>query len=387
MDSEARYRDLIEGSTLGIHIANAAEQRVFVNQALADLLGYDTVDEMLVLPKFGYVALHHRDRTRSFESIDAAKGMLQNSYEIDLVKKDGSLVPVEVFWRMIDWKGEPAIQRFVIDISERKAHERALRERDKTVSELRQQLARASQIGTMSEIASVIAHELHQPLAAITNTASAAQRRLTEDSTDTSVVSKEMLPLIYNQASRAGRVIGGIRKLFNGRQTERARENINLVAAEACELASNEFTSEIMKIDLQFQDPPPFAVIDRVQIQQVIYNLLRNAVDAMRQSTAAGIILSIRTTDDEMVEISIQDEGPGMPEEVRSKLFDPFFTTKEDGMGMGLYTCRRIVESHEGNIWTDSDGIRGTIVRFTLPETGKPVTPADSPLQRDSSLH
>jgi two-component system sensor kinase FixL len=371
VDSESRYRDLIEGSTLGIHIADHNEDRLFVNLSLAKLLGYDTLAEFVRLKKFAMLAPHSRHRVFGLTDMESLEEGQIKSYEIDLLRKDGSLVPVEVYPRVIEWNGERAIQRFIVDISERKQHERGLRERDRTVQELREALARASRISTMAEISSVIAHELHQPLTAIANTASAAQRRLGDETVDKSAVLDEMLPLIAQQADRAGRVIGGIRKLFEGGTTERSVEKLDLIIDEACHLVTNESRSEIVDFTRQFETPPICALVDRVQIQQVMYNLLRNAIDAVQDVPDKSIAVSITIADDGSAQISVQDNGTGLSPEVTATLFDPFVTTKEKGMGMGLYTCQHIVESHGGRIWTESVGGSGTTVSFTLPLAGQ----------------
>lgn len=367
-DSEARYRDLFEQSPLGIRITDENGNKL-ANQAMAKMTGYDSVKELQSLPKQALISPRHRNRVLTNEKIADDGGDLPVSVEVDLVKKDGSLLPVQVFWRTLTWQGIKAIERTYIDISERKEHERVLQEHDRTVRELQQALARDSQISAMGEVASVIAHELHQPLAAIANTASAAQRRLADVDADKTAILNEMLPLIAGQASRAGRVIGGIRNLFDGRPTERSLAEINAVTADACELTVNEFTADRLKITQRFPDTSPFALIDRVQIQQVIYNLLRNAVDALGESADKDVIVSIDTMDTGMVEISVSDNGSGLTENVMSQVFEPFFTTKEKGkgMGMGLYTCQRIVEAHEGKIWMELGEHGGTIARFTLP--------------------
>ena len=230
----------------------------------------------------------------------------------------------------------------------------------------------------MGEIASVIAHELHQPFAAIVNTSSAAQRRLMNEEADKITVLSEMLPIIAEQSARAGRVIGGIRKLFEGKQTERSVEEINSVVAEACELASNEFKAGTLNINQQFSHPSPSTIIDRVQIQQVIYNLLRNASDALQNFSTKEVFVSIETITGDMIRISVRNAGPELSEKTRSKLFEPFFTTKKNGMGMGLYTCQRIVEAHEGKIWAESCAEKETTIWFTLPIAGQESERADT---------
>jgi PAS domain S-box-containing protein len=371
-ESERRYRDMIEGSTLGIHIADRNEHRLFVNLSLAKLLGYNSVAEVMRLNQFEMIAPHSRGKGRGLTDIEFTKETHLNSYEIDLLHKDGTHIPVEVFCRVLEWNGEKAIQRFIVDISERKRHESALRERDQTVHELRQALARTSQINTMAEISSVIAHELHQPLAAIANTASAAQRSLVEKTVERRVVLEEMLQLIVDQAGRAGSVIGGIRKLFGGGKTERSVEDLGVIIDEACILASNEIREVQIDITRQFENTSLAAHVDRVQIQQVIYNLLRNAIDAIRDVPEKNITVSIAKTEDGLAKISVQDNGPGLSPEIDATLFDPFVTTKENGMGMGLYTCQHIIESHGGRIWAESDEHGGrTTFEFTLPLDGE----------------
>lgn len=370
LDSEQRYRGLFEGSSLGLRITDAHGNRV-TNPAMAALLGYDSVEDIKTLPRRQLIAPHDRDRAITFEMIQSGADNLPTTMELDLVRKDGSILPVQVFWQILKWEGVKAVERTYIDISERREHERVLRERDRTVQELRQALARASRISAMGEISSVIAHELHQPLAAIANTASAAQRRLADTTVEKSAVLDEMLPLIVDQANRAGNVIGGIRKLFEGGSSERSIENLEAIVDEACALATNEFQAENVAITREFENSAVTALIDKVQIQQVIYNLLRNANDAIQDVPDKNVIVSIRTEDDQTVRISVQDNGPGLSPDVTSTLFDPFVTTKEKGMGMGLYTCQHIVESHGGRIWAESDGSNGTIVEFTLPLAGQ----------------
>lgn len=377
VESEERYRKLFEESPLGIRITDENGNRQ-ANQALARMLGYDSVEELLTLPKKALIAPGHLHRAITYERIRTDRGSVPASVELDIIKKDGSPLPVQVFWRTLEWRGVRAVERTYIDISERRAHEHVLQERDRTVRELRQELSHASQVGTMGEIAAVIAHELHQPLAAIANTASAAQRRLSDEHADKKAVLDEMLPLITSQASRAGSVIGGIRKLFDGKRTERSLQDINSVVAEACELAANEFKADTLEISRHFAERSSCAVVDKVQIQQVIYNLLRNAADALQESATKDVTVSIRHTDDQMIRISVKNAGPSLPDHVRANLFEPFFTTKENGMGMGLYTCQRIVNAHEGEIWAEPDDKSGTTIQFTLPLARQTIDPTDA---------
>lgn len=369
IESEQRYRDLIEGSTLGVHITDRNEQRLFVNLTLAKMLGYASVDELMHVKKHGLLAPHAIENNRKLADAEAAGDDYVDTYDIDLLHKDGTHIPAEIHCRIIDWNGEKALQRFIVDISDRKKHEHALQERDRIVSALRQALMRASQISTMGEISSVIAHELHQPLTAIANTASAAQRHLKAKNGSMDTVQNEMLPLIAQQADRAGQVIGGIRKLFEGGKTERSLENFGSIVQEACDLATEESENNNLEIIHQNADSAVCSVVNKVQIQQVIYNLLRNAFDAVEEAPEKTIVVTTRQRDDATVQVSVRDNGAGVPPELIPTLFDPFVTTKEKGMGMGLYTCQQIVESHSGRIWAESEDGMGTAVIFTLPLT------------------
>ena len=219
----------------------------------------------------------------------------------------------------------------------------------------------------MGEVSSVIAYELHQPLTAIRNTASAAQRHLANASGDTTDLLGEMLPLIAAQADRAGRVIKGIRELFEGGRRDRTEETLNVIIDEACDLAAREFEPDGVFIERQFSSNLPTVSVDKIQIQQVVYNLLRNAVEAVRDTPERSVIVTTSMPDDRTIEVSVQDSGPGVPAGKAATIFDPFVTTKDKGMGMGLHTCRTIVEAHAGRIWADEPDGNGARFRFAIP--------------------
>lgn len=371
-DSERRYRDLFEASSLGLRITDANGNRV-INQAMATLLGYASIDELQNTPKHHLIAPYDHDRSFTLEKIENSGGKFPKSIELDLVRQDGTILPVEIFWRLLEWEDVKAVERTYIDISARKESERAVEERNRMVQEMRHKLAHAFQISTMAQISTVIAHELHQPLAAINNAANAARRRLADKTADQSVVLDEMLPLIADQAERAGHVIRGIRALFEEGASERVSEDLNLIIEEACALASSEFDAKNVEICHPVPEQAISVSVDRIQIQQVIINLVRNATDALNGAPQKNITVSISKTDDETVQVTVHDNGPGLSPDLKTTLFEPFVTTKKKGMGMGLYACQQIIEGHGGNIWFEPDinpDIEsGATISFNLPVT------------------
>jgi two-component system, LuxR family, sensor kinase FixL len=371
IESERQSRDLIVNNPLGIQIIDGDGNCLLANLAMATLVGYDSVDELMNLP--GLFLLCVPDNALSCTYSPGQDDDPLGSREVDLVRKDRAIVHVQLFQRDFEWQGQKAIQRTYVDISERRESERALEEHNRTVQDMRHKLAHAFQISTMAQISTVIAHELHQPLAAINNAANAARRRLADKTADQSVVLDEMLPLIADQAERAGRVIRGIRTLFEGRAPERVSADLNLIIEEACGLATSEFNAKNVKICHSDPEQAITVSVERIQIQQVVINLVRNAADALNGAPQKNITVSISRPDDETVQVSVHDNGPGLSPDLKTTLFEPFVTTKKKGMGMGLYACQQIIEGHGGSIWFEPDldpNIDGgATVSFDLPVT------------------
>ncbi|MET0314655.1 MAG: ATP-binding protein [Hansschlegelia sp.] len=227
-------------------------------------------------------------------------------------------------------------------------------------------LARASQAASLAELSASIAHEVNQPLAAIVANAYACQRWLSAvpPNPDRARITAER---IVRDANSAAEVISRIRALF--RQTEQSRTptNVNHVICEVRALMADELSARdiIVETDLDRALPPVF--IDRVQIQQVVVNLIRNGIDAMEAIPDDQKHLRIvsRREGPNMVRVEVQDRGLGVGQPDR--IFDPFYTTKQHGMGMGLAICRSIVDAHGGRIWARADDPQGTTLAFTVP--------------------
>lgn len=497
-DSETRYRELFDGSPLAMKISDYEGARVTVNRAAAEMLGYESVDEILALPDLGAVAPY--DRATSFSVRDLEAGYAApETYEIDFIRKDGDVIRTQVYWRVLEWEGARGIQRTHIDVTERARAEQALsdsearlrlllntigdglfgldeqgictfinpagvallgyadtgeivgrnmhalvhsrhadgspypesecelhkaylenreiegddevfwradgtsfpigyrsmplqkdeevlgavvvfrdltaeqkgieirRAQEDTIRTLQRELASASRISAVNEVTSVIAHELNQPLTAITSTAAAANRQLAGDGEDRFDKLSEMLPFLSQQADRAGEVVRGIRTLFDGAAPRRDPENIHDVIEGACAIALREFAPQKVTMESRLEAAQTQVAVDRVQIQQVIYNLLKNAEEAAGPENSTSVVIATANNGAGSVDITIRDSGPGIPPEVAERLFDPFITTKSGGMGIGLYTCRTIIEAHGGDIRLDPGGETGTIFTVRLP--------------------
>lgn len=231
-----------------------------------------------------------------------------------------------------------------------------------------ERLARASQAASLAELSASIAHEVNQPLAAVVANSHACQRWLTADPPNIERAHRTVERIIRD-ANGAADVVSRIRALF--RQSVETRSSIPLgsVIAEVCELMSEEAVRRRARIEIDVESDVPSVALDRVQIQQVLSNLIRNAMEAM-ESTADQNMVRLRARRiEDVVQIEISDSGSGV--EFPDRIFQPFFSTKEHGMGMGLAICRSIVESHCGRLWVEKNEPRGATFVFTLPVNAK----------------
>ncbi len=236
-----------------------------------------------------------------------------------------------------------------------------------------ERLSRASQLANLAELSASIAHEVNQPLAAVITNSHACQRWLLADppNMQRALVTSER---IVRDAMAAAEVVGRIRALFTRTASTRAAIDINEVIGEVGRLMTEEIASEGVLVETDLDAALPPAPADRVQMQQVLVNLIRNGIDAMKSNGDApkSLVIGSRRDGDNMILVEIRDNGCGIAEPGR--IFEPFFTTKEKGMGMGLAICRSILESHDGRLWAESVRPRGTVFSFTLPIHLRDVT-------------
>jgi two-component system sensor kinase FixL len=273
-------------------------------------------------------------------------------------RKDGSTFPMELAVGEMRGKGGRYFTGFVRDLTERQEAERRLQE-------MQSELVHVSRLTALGEMASALAHELNQPLAAIANYVTGSRQLLARDGADLVKV-QGPLERASEQALRAGQIIRRLREFVARGETERQIERLPKLLEEASALAL--VGAREHGVDVRFDlDPAADLVLaDKVQIQQVVLNLIRNAIDAMEESPRRELRICTRAVEGGMVEVSVADSGPGISEEVADQLFNPFVTTKATGMGIGLSISRTIVESHGGRIRAERNRDGGATFHFTL---------------------
>jgi two-component system sensor kinase FixL len=285
-------------------------------------------------------------------------------------RKDGSTFPMELAVGESRVEGERFFTGFIRDLTERRDQERRLQE-------LQSELMHVSRLTAMGELASSIAHELNQPLAAIANYIRGSAALLQADEIDRPRLGGA-LERAGEQALRAGDIIKRLREFVTKGETEHTLEDPARLMEEASALALVGARDAGLRVELLFERDLGEVIVDKVQIQQVALNLIRNAIDAMEETRGGELTIKVRKTNDHTVTVSVADTGPGVSAETLERLFQPFFTTKATGMGVGLSICRTIVEAHGGRIWVESRPAAGATFLFTLPiadiDTADPQT-------------
>ena len=273
-------------------------------------------------------------------------------------RKGGATFPMELAVGEVRSEQGRVFTGFVRDLTERQAAEARMQE-------LQSELVHMSRLSAMGEMASALAHELNQPLSAIANYLSGA-RRLLERAEVNQPRAGDALDKAAEQALRAGEIIRRLREFLARGEGERRVEHLPKLVQEACALALVGAKEVGVRVRYEFGLGAERVVADRVQVQQVVLNLVRNAIDAMAEHPRRELVVSTAAVDDEMALISVADTGPGVDETAAARLFQPFVTTKPSGMGVGLSISRTIVESHGGRIWTEPNPGGGAIFHFTL---------------------
>jgi two-component system sensor kinase FixL len=249
---------------------------------------------------------------------------------------------------------------FVRDLTERQKTEARLQE-------LQSELIHMSRLTAMGEMATTLAHELNQPLAAISNYHQGCRRLLENRSDEQSLVIRGALEKAADQAMRAGQIIRRLRDFVARGESERRVENVRKLIDEASAIALVGAKERGIILRYELDPAADLVLADRVQIQQVLLNLMRNAIEAMEESDRRELTVASLRSDQDTVIITVSDTGAGIAEDVSAQLFQPFFTTKRHGMGVGLSISRTIIEAHGGEIRAEPNPDGGTIFRLTLP--------------------
>lgn len=282
-------------------------------------------------------------------------------------RKDGSTFPMELAVGEMRSGASRFFTGFVRDLTDRQKTEQRLHE-------LQSELVHISRLTALGEMSSALAHELNQPLSAIANYLNGVQRLLAAQPEAVSPKIKEALSKAVEQALRSGDIIRRLREFVARGETAQRPESVSKLVEEASALALVGARQLGIRVIFDLDKRADMVLVDKVQIQQVLLNLIRNAVEAMADSQKRELVIASAPADNDMVRISIIDTGPGLAPEVAERLFQPFTTTKANGMGVGLSICRTIVEAHGGRIWAEPNPGGGAVFHLTVPSASAEET-------------
>ena len=274
-------------------------------------------------------------------------------------RKDGSIFPMELAVGEMRSDKARFFTGFIRDLTERQEVEARLQE-------LQSELVHISRLTALGEMASALAHELNQPLSAIANYMKGSRRLLRDRTDEQSLLIREAMDKAAEQSLRAGEIIRRLRDFVARGETERRIESLKKLLEEASALALVGTRDRGVRVVYRFDPGLDLVLVDKVQIQQVILNLVRNAIESMEQSDRRELTIATERDPDGMAAVRITDTGTGISPDVASQLFQPFITTKPHGLGVGLSISRTIVESHGGRITVEPNPQGGTIFRFTV---------------------
>ena len=274
-------------------------------------------------------------------------------------RKDGSTFPMKLAVGEMRSGDRRFFTGFVRDLTERQETEQQLQD-------LQTELARLSRLTAMGEMASTLAHEINQPLSAISNYLQGCNRLLQPIEHANMPKIRDALAETTKQTLRAGHIISQLREFVSRGETEKNPENLSKLVEEAGALALVGAKDEGVRSHFRFASHTDKVLVEKVQIQQVLLNLMRNAIDAMQGCERKELLVTTSAPENGKVTVSVADSGAGVSEEIAGRLFQPFVTTKSNGMGVGLSISKRIIEAHGGEIWAEPNPGGGTVFRFKL---------------------
>ena len=372
--SEERWRSVFAHSTFGLTLIDPSMRYLMANAAFQAMMGYSEAElrERTVLD----ISLDaDKERSRAFlkELNDGKRQhyVIVKQYQ----RKDGTLMWGESYVSVIPGgDAKPVVfLGSTVDITERKRAEEALQS-------TQAELARVQRLTIMGEITASIAHEINQPLAAIVTNANSGLRWLGNKTPDLGEA-QMALRRIVSDGHRASEVVAGIRTMFRGGERASAYYDVNMLIREVLALVNGELASNKVEARLELSEGIPKILADRVQLQQVVLNLMMNAIEAMGSVQNGARVLGVNSElrDGRDILITVKDSGPGIEPENLDRIFDRFFTTKSNGMGMGLSICRSIVESHDGRLWVSPGAAYGSIFHVRLPTADADVSRGSAP--------
>jgi PAS domain S-box-containing protein len=362
--SEERWRSMFEASAVGIAVIDQKNHFAAANEAFQKMVGY-TAEELQSLGPLEITYEEDRKATQEMiEQLQDGKQQVEPT-EKRYKRKDGKVIWVRVSAARAGdssstLQGTPAI---IEDVTERKRAEIAWHD-------ARDALSRATRLTVMGELSASIAHEINQPLAAIITNGQACERFLGFSPPDLDEVT-EAIREIVRDGRRASDVLRRIRAMSKNSAPERGQVDVNHAIAEVLGLTRDVLQRHRISVHSALHSNLPVIMADRVQLQQVVLNLVMNGIDAMRAVTDRPRILTVRSLLDDQrnIVVNVADSGVGLDPANRDRIFDSFFTTKPEGMGMGLAISNTIIQAHQGQLWAESGVPFGAVFGFTLPLT------------------
>jgi two-component system, LuxR family, sensor kinase FixL len=370
--SEENYRLVVETAPDAVISIDEKGTILFANPATVRIFGHDPTEligkPLTVLMPELLRKLHEKGFRRYLAT--GQRHINWQGTELTALRKNGQEFPVEISFGELSRDGHRLFTGFIRDISERKQAEAMRKEAQQALQMTQAELARVSRLTTMGELAASIAHEVNQPLTAVTNNSNACLRLLAAGNLQPEVLHR-VLEEIVADGNRASAVVARIRGFIKKEPVEKNRLDINDVIQEVLALADRELQENRILLDRQLTTALPPVLADRVQMQQVVLNLIMNGVEAMAAITDRPRSLCMQSRMDESgdVLVAVRDSGTGLSSETH-RLFTPFFTTKANGMGLGLSISRSLVESHGGRLWAAPNVPHGAAFYFTVPVSG-----------------
>lgn len=361
-DADALFRMVIETAVDGIVVIDVQGRIMLFNKAGERLFGY-TAEEIMgenvatLMPE-PYHSAHDSYLKHYLESGEPR--IIGIGRDVYGLRKDGSTFPMRLSVGEGRLQARRAFLGICHDITDR-------RRRDRQLREMQDELFHAQRLTTMGQLASALAHELNQPLTATLNYLNAARRNLGTREEPAVERSGALLDKAAEQTIRAGQIIRRLRDFIEKKTPERTFADLNSCVRDAIALGLGGVADDAVRVKAEFAADLPPVAFDRVQIQQVIVNLLRNAIDALEHAERRETVITTSRPEPDIVEVAVADSGPGISPEMMDNLFQPFTTSKSTGLGMGLTICHSIVAAHGGRLWASSNPGGGALFRFRLP--------------------
>jgi PAS domain S-box-containing protein len=357
---DAKIRRLVESNIIGIYFWEAEGRILDANDEFLRIVGYDRED--LVADRLNWIEISPQEWRERIPAqlTELRRTRVVRPYEKDYIRKDGARVTVLIYDSSFDETARLGVC-FTLDLTERKRAEEELRA-------MQAQLARANRLATMGQLTASIAHEVTQPVAATVTNAQAALRWL-NGPTPGLEEARQALERIVKDGNRAGQVIDRVRALIKKAPPRKDHVEINGAIREVIELSRGETAKNGISVRTELAARLPVVQGDRVELQQVILNLIINAVEAMSgdREGPRELRVSSREAESGGVLVAVSDSGPGLAFASLDRLFEAFYTTKPSGLGLGLSICRSIIQAHGGRLWASTSLPRGAIFQFTLP--------------------